>query len=783
MGSQELLLAAAAGAVCLAICSALWALASRRASEARLGATGRALREAQADAERLTSAAEVFDSALISVENDAVRLIGGEEALAACAAILGLQTRGAGEMLAAIAGMQTDHARRLEALIQRGEACAFDARGPEGLVNVEGRTSGAVVWLRLSPAAAPRAGLPSARRLAEFIDARNEPAWIAAADGAPIWTNQAWLAAVGAPNLPEAAARGLSLDRGIDAAASEVARSGKSRTNVRWASLARERRAFRIAATPLEGGAVGVWTTDVTEAEAAAETLKRRTAAHEAVLNQVADAVAIFSRERRLTFHNAAFAELWGLEPAWLAEGPAHAAILDRLRQRRRLPETVDFGRFKLDEMARYEQLEASPEAIWRLPGERTLRVASQPHPQGGIVMLFSDITPELRLKTQFNQLIQVQQATLDKLTDAVAVFGADGRLKLHNEAFETFWSISAGQVAAAGDFDGLVELCVRRFHDLQFWRELKARITDPDPGARAAVSQEITTADQRVVAYQSRPLPDGATLISFADVTDTRRLEGAVRDREAALAEAERLKREFVGSVSYELRTPLTTIIGYSELLERSAEGLTERGKGHVAAVRAAATHLARSINNVLDMAEIDAGEMALDVEDVDVAELLADAAQRWGGAAEAEGIAIAVAVEADSGLIRGDSRRLGQVLDHLAQNAIRHTPAGGSVTFAAERALGEIRLQVADTGRGIPFHVQAHIFDRFGGPARGGPGLGLALVKAIVELHGGWVALESEPNAGAAFTCHLPEAAPGLRRPARAVLTQRRFTSAAES
>jgi hypothetical protein len=274
-------------------------------------------------------------------------------------------------------------------------------------------------------------------------------------------------------------------------------------------------------------------------------------------------------------------------------------------------------------------------------------------------------------------------------------------------------------------------------------------------------VSEEVVTADRRVVAWQSRPLPDGATLISFADVTDTRQLEGALRDRESALADAERLKREFVGSVSYELRTPLTTIIGYSELLERGAEGLGERARGHVAAVRAAATHLARSIDNVLDMAEIGAGEMALDIEDVDVGALLGAAAQRWGRQAEDTQVQVTIAVDADSGLIRGDVRRLGQVLDHLTSNAIRHTPPGGTVSLSAKRALGEIRIQVADTGRGIPFHVQAHIFDRFGGHERGGPGLGLALVKAIVELHGGWVALESEPGAGAAFTCHLPEAA----------------------
>ncbi len=176
---------------------------------------------------------------------------------------------------------------------------------------------------------------------------------------------------------------------------------------------------------------------------------------------------------------------------------------------------------------------------------------------------------------------------------------------------------------------------------------------------------------------------------------------------------------------------------------------------------MRTAATHLARSINNVLDMAEIDAGEMALEVEDVDVAYLLTSAVERWAGEARLGEVSLVIVNEEDAGLIRGDARRLAQVLDHLAQNAIRHTPAGGTVTLGAKRAVGEVRIQVSDTGRGIPFHVQAHIFDRFVGQERGGPGLGLALVKALVELHGGWVALESEPGAGAAFTCHLPEAA----------------------
>ena len=176
---------------------------------------------------------------------------------------------------------------------------------------------------------------------------------------------------------------------------------------------------------------------------------------------------------------------------------------------------------------------------------------------------------------------------------------------------------------------------------------------------------------------------------------------------------------------------------------------------------MRIAASQLARSIDDVLNMAQIDADEMALDLADVDVSQLLTQAVERWQAEADGAQVTLAIPDTAPIGLIRGDANRLGQTLDHLVENAIRQTPAGGTVGLAGRRTDGEIQLQVTDTGRGIPYHVQAHIFDRFLARERGGPGLGLALVKALVELHGGWVALESEPGSGATFTCHLPETA----------------------
>jgi signal transduction histidine kinase len=765
VSAHQLILAAAAGAVSLAICAVLWALAQRRQAQARVDALAARLSGLETRAEAAQASAEAFDSALLAVEDGAALLASGEEALGVCAEALGLADPDPQGVINALMRADPDHARRLRALTERGEACAFEVQGPGGLVAVEGRAAGAIAWLRLSAAAAGEdAGLPTAPRFAAFLNARPTPAWIAAADGSPVWVNAAWLKAADAASLDEAAVRGVAFDRGADALASEAANLGQRRDAVRWATVAGKRRAFHVAAQPLEGGGVGVWTEDVSEQEDLRELLRRNVEAHDETLNHINEAVAVFDKAKKLMFHNTAFATLWGLEPAWLAERPSHGEILDRLRQRRRLPETADYAKWKAAELDRYEHLAAGPDDLWSVPDGRTLKVVRQPHPMGGLLLLFSDITDELKLKSQYNALIQVQQATLDKLSDAVVVFGSDGRLRLYNEAFTQFWHTTPIQMEAAGDFEGVVDLCVPILHDMTFWRDLKGRVADPDPQARAPTTGEVKTADGRIVLYQSRPLPDGATLIAFTDVTDARKLEGALAAKEQALTDAERLKRDFVGNVSYELRTPLTTIIGYSELLERSGEGLSERGRSHAAAVKVAATQLARSIDDVLDMAQIDAEEMALDLEDVRVGDLLEAQAVRWAPEAEASGVTISVEAPADIGLIRGDARRLGQILDHLMENAIGQTPAGGKVSLSAKKALGEIQLSVTDTGRGIPFHVQAHIFDRFIGRERGGPGLGLALVKALTELHGGWVALESEPGAGATFTCHLPEEAQAI-------------------
>jgi signal transduction histidine kinase len=573
-----------------------------------------------------------------------------------------------------------------------------------------------------------------------------------------VWANAAWLKAAEAPSLEYALKQNLGLDRNADQLVAEALETHSRREGFRWLTLGGQRRSFHVIAEPLNEAYVCAYAIDVTEAEESREALKRHAKAHDETLDSLQDAVAIFGPEKQLMFHNRAFEKLWELEPAWLAERPTHGEWLDRLRQKRRSPETSDYAAFKARELEFYGLTHTADDEMWTLPDGRSLRVVRQPHPLGGLLILFSDKTGELKLKTQFNSLIQVQKSTLDQLNDAVSVYGSDGRLRLRNLAFDRFWKLRAEDIEGVVDFTTIAEQCLPLVHDRGFWTELKARVTDTDPLARAPQLGEVKLSDGRLAQWRTQPLPDGATLVAFSDITATRQLEKAIVARDEALNESVRLKRDFVANVSYELRTPLTTIVGYADLMHAQNKSQDAKQRSYLESIQSAAQELARSIDDVLDMAQIDAGEMTITLADVRLLDVVAEVGARLADAIKARGVRFDYSGVVEAGIVHVDARRLGQCLDHLLGNAVRNAAPDKAVMLTAQRSGDNLVLEIAYQGRGIPYHVQAHIFDRFIGRERGGPGLGLALVKALVELHEGWITLESEPTEGASFKIHLP-------------------------
>ena len=171
--------------------------------------------------------------------------------------------------------------------------------------------------------------------------------------------------------------------------------------------------------------------------------LSRHINAHGQVLESIHAAVAIYGADKRLNFFNSAFARLWGIEEDWLAGEPSLDELLERLRERRRVPEYADFRAFKRQQLAMFTSLIEPQSELLHLPDERTLSVSVSPHPFGGLIFVYEDVTDRLALERSYNTLIEVQRETLDNLFEGIAVFGSDGRLKLHNPAYRTIWGLT----------------------------------------------------------------------------------------------------------------------------------------------------------------------------------------------------------------------------------------------------------------------------------------------------------------------------------------------------
>lgn len=588
------------------------------------------------------------------------------------------------------------------------------------------------------------------------------PMWRADMTGRLIWVNMAYIEAVSAESLEAVLEAQVQLDADMAVRAKEVLVSGERLQEMRPTVISGQLRPTSLTLFPVSGGVMGL-AIDASETESLRDMLNRHMRAHDETLNRIDDAVVIFGSDGKMTFHNDVFAGLFGLENAWFKNHPDHGEWLDNLREKRLLPEQADYKAWKAAELSLYTDWpDEMPDEAWTLPDGRTLRVTRMRDPEGGIFILFVDITDRLDLESQFKTQLKVQKATLDKLSEAIAVFGTDGRLKIHNTAFEALWNMPEDSLVDNPHFNSLIPSHLPLYHDRVFWDQLKALSTDPNPEVRRPVEGEITRSDDKVLSWLSKPLPDGATLIVWDDITDERRTEAALIERAEAVEAADRLKSEFVGHVSYQLRTPLTTITGYADLLQSETAGeLNDKQSEHLFAIQSASEDLAKTIDDILDIAAIEANVLDLELGDVDVYEMLYNALDYVATKAEDTKISLQLDCAQDIGVIRADETRLKQVVYNLLSNALRFTKPGGHIDLGARQADdGGVMIWVHDDGVGIPSERQPKVFESFQS-SRGGAGLGLALVQRFIERHGGWVALESEEDEGTHVTCYLPREA----------------------
>jgi signal transduction histidine kinase len=685
--------------------------------------------------------------------------------------------------------LPSDQAQIIEASIEKlhaeGEGFAMTLTTLGGnSVEVEGRAIGGRAVMRLRDVSGIKGELVAlATRhdrlvadmmaLRTLIDALPFPVWARDQEGRLDFVNAAYASAVEAGDPTEAVERNLEL---LDKSArDDAARMREGGTPYRGrvpAVIAGARRMFDVVEVPTRTGsaAVGI---DATEVETVRSEMARMVDAHRRTLDQLATGVATFGADHTLRFYNEAYRALWDLDASFLDHGPTDSVILDRLRTDRKLPEQQDFRTWKSQLHEAYRNLEAR-EDLWHLPAGRTLRVVTTPNTEGGVTYLFDDVTERLDLERRYDALIRVQGETLDNLAEAVAVFASDGRLRLHNPAFQKLWRLPEEALAERPHIEAVIAWCAPLQPEDQTLRALRTAVTAI--GQRDAVKGRLERRDGSVIDLATLPLPDGATLVTFQDVTDTVNVERALRERAEALETADQIKIDFLHHVSYELRSPLTNIIGFAHFLGDPATGpLTDRQSEYLGYITVSTNALLALINDILDLATIDAGAMALNLGPVDIRKTMEAATEGIRDRLVKDQITLDIEAEpSDIGLFSADERRVRQVLYNLLSNAVGFSPKHATIRLRAERRDETIVFSVTDEGPGIPPEMKHRIFDRFEshpfGSQHRGAGLGLAIVRSFVQLHGGTVDIVSEVGQGTTVICIFPTRPPAQQQTAAA-------------
>ena len=526
---------------------------------------------------------------------------------------------------------------------------------------------------------------------------------------------------------------------------------------------------------------------DQSEREEMESSFIRHRQSRDAVLEGLPVPVAIFSADTHLEFANSAYATLWKMEPHWLLDKPSLAEVLEKQREDRLLPEVPDFRAFKAEQIARFSLLLDPHMEMLYLPSGRALRQKIEPYGDGGLVYTFDDISESLDLQRSYKELGAVQTETLDHLHEGVAVFGSDGRLKLHNPVYAELWDLDAAILAAKPHLSEILE----HTRSLRFapdhadvwvdddWQKYKSLMTS-ELLSRAQSEGRLDLTNGKAIKYVNVPLPDGAVLLSYVNISDSARVEDALRDRAVAMEQTDLMKSEFIADVSREVRTPLNTVIGFSDMLSQELFGeLNLRQSEYVKSISETSRNMMAVVGDVLDLASMDAGQLELVQESVDIHGLLVSAFNLIQDRAKRRSIRLEFDCAPDIGWMTGDTQRLKQVVYNLMANAATYTPPRGKITLSAGRENDQVVIRVVDTGVGIPSTDKQRIFNPFdkGGGAspandvskphmsakdgERGVGLGLTIAKRFVERHGGTIDVKSLVGRGTTVEIRLPNVA----------------------
>ncbi|MXO61494.1 sensor histidine kinase [Qipengyuania oceanensis] len=602
--------------------------------------------------------------------------------------------------------------------------------------------------------------------LVGLIEAAPMPMWFRGDDYRLRLVNGAYVASVGASSADAVVENQIELIEPVDGVSAEqIAVQAASRRmpieRVVSATIDGARRTLRVTDLPLIGAGVAGYAVDIEEMEEQAREFRAFREAQRSMLDQLSVGVAQFDQERRLTFANQPFRRIFSLPHGAVSEHASFEQVLLSARDHGRTPEVRDFPAWRA-EHSEWFLSDNTHEEAWPLRDGTHLRIVAQPMPDGGLVLIAEDRTEQLSLSATRDTLLRTRTATFDNLYEALAVFSPGGSLELWNRGFASAWGLDAELLDTHPAAERLLQAIAPNLANPQE-AEAIGQVVRSATLDRQRRGGQVVMEDERVLQYAGVPLPDGNGMLTVLDVTDSRKAEDALRERNRALEEADAVMTRFLANMSYEFRTPLTSIAGFAEMLASGLGGeLPEQAKGYAQDILTSVERLTEQVENVLDLSQSEAGLMPLSKEKVDLMPFVTQIVHKREQAITDGGLT--VNLRRARGLeVQADPRQLRRALSQLFDNAIAYTPRGGSILVMLGREGGLTQIVISDNGPGMAQDELARALDGLRAAPDGKglerrQGLGIPLARQLIEAHDGTLEIVSKKGEGTTVTVRLP-------------------------
>lgn len=549
----------------------------------------------------------------------------------------------------------------------------------------------------------------------EALNALPFPVWLRSADLRISACNAAYAEALHADSPQEAVEQGTELiyeksPRDARVLAASARAAGKERKVREFVVMNGKRRKVEASEIPLNNQQTVGFVRDITAEQELQDSLDANIAAHNGVLEHLKTAIAVFDADTRLQFYNTSFLNLWDLDEEWLDSSPTYSHFLDALRNKRRLPENRDFAAYKARELKNFSSLVSETVEIIHLPSGIALCRTIIPHPQGGLLMTYEDVTGHLTMERSVTVLNETQETVFNHLREAVLLFGRDGRLKAANDSYKTLWNLKE---TASFSVPEIIEKQMAFFETDKNRDALKEQLTGVITAHSGEVFQ-ILRPDGKVLEFSAYSVPGGGIFVSYADVSEEEKFSAAAAEKDKMLV---RFKQAAAQT-------------------DRLRETFLNRLRGEILA--ADSTESQFLLDQTVDLALIESGSAVLELDSVDFASVLMGLIKTT--AEQARKAAVSLQLDPfDATQIIADKRRLKQALFAFLSFAVADAAPQSTVALSVkpEKRRKFLNLEIAYSPAA---ESDESVFDKR---------FETQFAKNLIEMHGGTVEQLCRQNA----------------------------------